>query len=83
MADPTVIVPNVTLTLEQLVDAIRRLDEPARAQVARALLEIDADLDAQLDALIRRLEAREPADDISDSEIDAEIRSVRSVRTSR
>ncbi|MBI5879337.1 MAG: hypothetical protein HZB53_16945 [Chloroflexi bacterium] len=77
MTQPTVTVPNVTLTLDQLVGAIRNLDRPARVWIARALIEIDADLDAQLDDLIRRLETREPADDITDSDIEAEVRSVR------
>jgi len=69
---------NVTLTLDQLLTAIRQLDEPARTQVAQALLETD--LDTKFAALIRRLAEREPATGISDEIINAEIRAVRRSR---
>jgi hypothetical protein len=71
----TVTVPNVTLTLEQLLAAIRQLDEPARKEVAQVLLETDSD--AKLASLIARLAGREPADDVSDDEINAEIYAIR------
>ncbi len=80
MAEQTTLVtiPNVTLTLDQLLDAIRHLDEPARIQVAQVLLE--AEMDAKLVALISRLAQREPADDISDDTINAEVSAVRQSR---
>ena len=69
---------NGTLTLDKLLAAIRQLDEPARAQVAQALLE--ADFDAKLATLIRRLAARQPADDITDDDIDVEVKAVRQIK---
>ena len=71
MSSQSVVVPNVTLTLDQLLAAIRQLDEPARVQVAKALLVTE--MDAKLSALIARLAEREPADDIDDDVINAEI----------
>ncbi|HLF00920.1 MAG TPA: hypothetical protein VI547_03020 [Anaerolineales bacterium] len=75
---PTVTIPNVSLTLDQLLTAIRQLDEPARIQVARILLETD--LDAKMMALIRRLAERKPVTQISDAMIVAEVRAVREQR---
>lgn len=75
MSSSPVIVANVTLTLDQLLDAVRQLDEPARIRLARALLAADAD--AHLAALIGRLAAREPADDIGDAVINAEVDAAR------
>ena len=69
MSSQSVIVPNVTLTLDQLLAAIQQLDEPARVQVAKALLATE--MDSKLSALIARLAEREPADDIDDAELDA------------
>jgi hypothetical protein len=77
---PVVTVPNVTLTLDQLLEAIRQLDETARIQVAKALL--DTELDTKLAALIRRLAERQPADDISDAMVNAEVRVIRESRAS-
>lgn len=70
---------NATLSLEQLLHAIRQLDMPARTQVAQVLLETE--WDAKLTALIRRLTERPPIDEISNESIDAEIQAVRRVRT--
>jgi hypothetical protein len=70
-----VVTANVTLTLDQLLEAIQQLDEPTRVEVARALLAADGN--AKLAALIGRLAEREPADDISDAAINAEIDAVR------
>lgn len=75
---PTVTIPNVSLTLDQLLTAIRQLDELARIQVARILLETD--LDAKMMALIRRLAERKPVTQISDAMIVAEVRAVRESR---
>ena len=75
----TVTVPNVTLTLDQLLAAIRQLDGPARQEVARALLATE--LDAKLSSLIGRLARREPADDVTDDVVDAEGNVVRQART--
>jgi hypothetical protein len=70
-----VTVPNVSLTLDQLLTAIRQLDESARVQVAQALLETD--LNPKMAALIRRLADRRPADKISDALINEEVQAAR------
>ncbi|MCL5999155.1 MAG: mediator of RNA polymerase II transcription subunit 17 [Chloroflexi bacterium] len=77
----TVVVSNVTLTLDQLIDAVRQLDEPGLNQVAQALLEVDSNI--KLAELIRRLAEREPAGDVSDEAIRAEIVAVRQSRAQR
>ena len=74
----TVNVPNVTLTLDQLLAAIRQLDEPSRKEVARVLLATE--LDAKLAALLSRLAEGAPADDVSDNDINVEISTVRQSR---
>lgn len=74
-----VTVPNVTLTLDQLLAAIRQLDEHSLSQVAQVVLEIDRD--ARLVELIQRLNERAPADDVSDDLINAEVRAARRVRS--
>ncbi len=73
-----VTVPNVTLTLDQLLDAIRQLDRSARVKVAEVLLE--SEMDAKMTALLRRLAERNPADNISDSVIATEVRAIRESR---
>jgi hypothetical protein len=78
MSSQAIIVPNVTLTLEQLLAAIRELDEPARVQVAEILLATE--MDSKLSALIARLAKRKPARDISDDVINAEIYAARQSR---
>lgn len=70
----TVTVPNVALTLDQLLGAIRQLDDLARVRVAETLLETE--MDAKLTALLQRLTERQPAT-IADADIHAEIRAVR------
>jgi hypothetical protein len=55
----TVTVPNVAITLDQLLGAIRQLDEAVRSRVAETLLETA--MDTQLTALLQRLAARPPA----------------------
>ncbi len=76
-----VTVPNVTLTLDQLLAAIRQLDERSLKQVAQVVLE--ADYDARLAELILRLSERVPAEDVSDADINAEVHAVRQSRTPR
>jgi hypothetical protein len=78
MTTITVTVPNVNLTLDDLIRAVRLLEPDARAQIARAL--VQDDLDRRLAQLIQRLAAKEPPSDISPADIDAEIRSFRTKR---
>lgn len=73
-----IIVPNVTLSLEQLLAVIRQLDEKGRALIARALLE--SKMDDEFNELLRELSEATPADDITDAEIQAEVRAVRESR---
>ena len=71
---PTVTIPNVELTLDQLVAAIRQLEPEARSELAKALLETE--LDARMADLIRSLVSRQPVDDITDADIVAEVNMV-------
>jgi hypothetical protein len=75
MTTTTVTIPNVHLSLDDLIRAVRQLEPEARAQVAEALLEDD--VDRRLAALIERLAKKEPPADVTMSDINAEIRSVR------
>ncbi len=70
-------VVQVSLTLDQLLEAIRQLDDTARLEVSRVLRETQSNTDSGLDSLIRHIVEGEPADDISDEAINAEIRAVR------
>ncbi len=71
-------VPNVKMSLDQLLGVIRQLDESGRALIARVLLE--SKMDDELGNLLHELMASQPADDISDAEIQAEVRAVRQSR---
>ena len=71
----TVTIPEVQLSLDQLVAAIRQLEPSARSEVAKALMETE--LDARMAELIQSLASRSPVDDISDEEIAAEVDAVR------
>ena len=73
-----IVIPNVTLTVDQLLLALRQLDKPTRLRVAQALL--NDDLDARFGELLQRLSAGPVADDISDQDIQAEINAVRAER---
>jgi hypothetical protein len=73
-----VTVPDVELTLEQLIAAVRQLEPEARSEVARVLLETE--LDGRMAALIERLARKQPADDVSDADIAREVRAVRDQR---
>ena len=70
-----VTIPNIKLNLNQLLAVIRQLDEPARVQVARVLVETK--MDAQLGNLIDQLAKTPPADHVSDADIQTEIEAVR------
>jgi hypothetical protein len=75
-----VTIPNVTLTLDQLIAAIWQLDERSLSQIAQAI--VDKDRDVRLIELISRLNQRDPAlaDDVSDDVINAEVKAVRLAR---
>ena len=66
---------SIPITLEQLITAVQQLQPDERAQVARALFEVD--LHSDLRALIQELYAQPPVDDITDDNIMAEIKAVR------
>ena len=70
-----VTIPNIQLTLEQLIAAVRQLDPNARSEVAQALL--TEDMDERFAQLISRLADKPPVTDITDDDINAEIRAVR------
>lgn len=74
----TVTIPQVELTLDQLVAAIRQLEPEARSEIAKVLVE--AELDARMAELIKSLAGRSPADDISDADIVSEVNAVREQR---
>ncbi len=67
-------IPEVELTLDQLVGAIRQLDPVARSEIAKALVETE--LDARMTALIQNLDRMEPAEDITSDVIAAEVEAV-------
>lgn len=66
---------SIPITLEQLIAAVQQLQPDERAQVARALIQVD--LRSDLKALIQELYAQLPADDITDNDIMVEIKAVR------
>lgn len=70
-------IPDIKLTIDQLLKTIRQLDKATRIQVARVLLETE--MDARLASLIEQLAETSPADDISDEDIEAEIKAVRNL----
>ncbi|HEY3289465.1 MAG TPA: hypothetical protein VGK87_04995 [Anaerolineae bacterium] len=78
-----VTIPNVTLSLDQLLVAIRQLDERSLSQIAQAILEKDRDV--RLIELIRRLSQRDTAltTDVSDDVINAEVQAVSQARIQR
>lgn len=75
MTTTTVTIPNVHLSLDDLILALRQLEPEARVQVAEALLQDD--LDRRLAELIMRLVRKEPSAEISMADINAEVRFVR------
>jgi hypothetical protein len=66
---------SIPITLEQLITAVQQLQPDERAQVARALIQVD--LRSDLTALIQELYAKPPVDDITDDDIRAEVEAVR------
>lgn len=70
-------IPDIKLTIDQLLKTIRQLDKATRIQVARVLLETE--MDARLASLIEQLAETSPADDISGEDIEAEIKAVRNL----
>ena len=71
-------VPNMKMSLDQLLNVIRQLDESGRALIARVLLE--SKMDDELSQLLMELSETPPADDITDAEIQAEVLAVRKSR---
>ena len=74
----TITIPEVELTLDQLVAAIRQLEPAARSEIAKALMETE--LDARMAELIKSLANRPAADDVTDADIESEVRAVREQR---
>lgn len=70
-------IPEVKLTVDQLLKVVRQLDDASRIQVARVLMETE--MDAKLASLIEKLAKTTPADDISGEDIEAEIKAVRNL----
>ncbi len=71
----TVTIPNVELSFEQLLGALRQLEPEARAKLAEALL---ADqMDERFAQLLERLASKTPSIEISDLQIDEEVRAIR------
>jgi len=77
MTSQTTVV-SVPLTLDQLLSVVRQLDDTARIQVAKVLLE--KDLDAKLTGLIQRLSERQPPAELSETVINAEVRAMRQAK---
>jgi hypothetical protein len=75
MATQTVTIPNVQLTLEQLIGVVRQLEPDARSKVAEALLADE--MDERYVQLIKRLANKRPVTDLTDKDINAEIQAVR------
>ena len=63
------------ITLDQLILTVQQLQPSDRAQVARALIQIE--LKSYLKALLEELYKLPPIDEITDSEIMNEIKAVR------
>ncbi len=71
----TITIPNVQLTIDQLVAVVRHLEPHERAKVAQALLADE--MDVRLAQLIKRLANKIPVTDITDEDINAEVTAVR------
>jgi hypothetical protein len=74
----TITIPEVELSLDQLVTAIRQLEPAARSEIAKALM--DTELDARMAELIQSLSSRPAADDVTDADIVTEVNAVREQR---
>ncbi|ELS02876.1 hypothetical protein Xen7305DRAFT_00025940 [Xenococcus sp. PCC 7305] len=66
---------SIPITLDQLIVTVQQLPPEERAQVARALVQVD--LRSDLAALIKEMYAQPPVDDITEDDIIAEIKAVR------
>jgi hypothetical protein len=75
-----VTIPNVTVSLDQLLAAIRQLDERSLRQVAQVVVETSRNV--RLIELIRRIDQRDTGltDDVSDEAINAEVKALRQAR---
>ena len=71
----TITIPEVELSLDQLLTAIRQLEPAARSEIAKALM--DVELDARMAELIKSLTSRPAVDDVTDADIVTEINAVR------
>jgi hypothetical protein len=74
----TITIPEVELSLDQLVTAIRQLEPAARSEIAKALM--DTELDARMAELIKSPTSRPAADDVTDADIVTEVNAVREQR---
>jgi hypothetical protein len=74
----TITIPEVELSLDQLVTAIRQLEPAARSEIAKALM--DTELEARMAELIKSLTSRPAADDVTDADIVTEVNAVREQR---
>ena len=74
----TITIPEVELSLDQLVAVIRQLEPAARSEIAKALM--DTELDARMAELIRSLTSRPAAEDITAADIVSEVNAVREQR---
>ncbi len=63
------------ITLEQLITTVQQLQPSDRAQIAKALIQIE--LKSDLTKLLEELYSQPPIDEITDSEIMNEIKAVR------
>ncbi|MEA5486114.1 MULTISPECIES: hypothetical protein [Pseudanabaena] len=63
------------ITLEQLITTVQQLQPSDRAQVAKALIQIE--LKSDLTSLLGELYSQPPIDEITDAEIMNEIKAVR------
>ena len=70
-------IPEVKLTVGQLLKVVRQLDDASRSQLARVLMETE--MDAKLASLIEKLAKTTPADNFSDEDIEVEIKAVRNL----
>ena len=66
------------LSLEQVLEAVRRLDAAARSRITQALAE--SEMDTRFEQLILSLTNKPAVDEISDREIQAEVDAVRRAR---
>jgi hypothetical protein len=68
-------IPEIKLSLDQLLAVVRGLDPVSKARVARVLAETE--MDSRLDTLIHTLASRTSTEPLTDLEIQAEVNAVR------